>query len=163
MNYKHLKALAKVCDQKAEPGQAMQSPVLGDDMCYATDNRMLVRVTGRSVSKLCKELEAPSQVPSALINGFGSREVVKPDDISIAVSKPIGSNVINRHIDATGNIAPVMVDPVNLIKVMNVYKAFGITPIVRTVVKESTSFPYVIADGQDINYEVKACVAGIRM
>lgn len=162
MNYKQLKALAKICDQKAEPGQAIQSPVFGDDMCFATDTYVLVRVTGYSITELCEGLKAPSQVPSVLIDGFNARQTVKLDDISVAVKKLVTPKTVNDLIDATGEVAPVMVDPANLVRVMNVYKAFGIDPVIRTIVKQSTDFPYVMFSGENADYEVKACIAGKR-
>lgn len=162
MIYKQLKALAKICDQKAEPGQAVQSPVFGDGMCYATDTYVLVRVTGYSISDLCVGLETPSQVPSVLIDGFSARQTVKLDDISVAVTKTITAKMVNDFIDTTGEVAPVMVDPANLVKVMSVYKAFGIDPIITTAIKQNTDFPYVLVSGQNADYEVKACIAGKR-
>ena len=162
MNYKQLKALAKICDQKAEPGQAIQSPVFGDGMCYATDTYVLVRVTGYSISDLCVGLEVPSQVPSVLIEGFSARQTVKLDDVSVEVAKPITAKMVNDFIDVAGEPAPVMVDPANLVRVMNVYKAFGIDPVIRTVVKQSTDFPYVMISGESADYEIKACIAGKR-
>lgn len=162
MIYKQLKALAKICDQKAEPGQAVQSPVFGDDMCYATDTYVLVRVTGRSISELCKGLETPSQVPSVLIDGFSARQTVKVDDISVAVTKLITPKMVNDFVDMTGESAPVMVDPANLVRVMNVYKAFGIDPVIKTLVKHSNDFPYVTISGEAADYEIKACIVGKR-
>ena len=162
MIYKQLKALAKICDQKAEPGQAIQSPVFGDDMCYATDTYALVRVTGYSITELCDGLETQSQVPRVLIDGFSARQTVKLDDISNAVTRSIPHKMVNDFIDATGEVAPVMVDPANLVRVMNVYKAFGIDPVIGTVVKQSTDFPYVMVSGENADYEVKACIAGKR-
>lgn len=162
MNYKQLKALAKICDQKAEPGQAIQSPVFGDDMCFATDTYVLVRVTGYSISELCEGLEAPSQVPSVLIDGFSARQTVKLDDISVAVTKLVTPKMVNDYIAATGEVAPVMVDPANLVKVMNVYKAFCIDPVIKTFVKRSNNFPYVTISGEAADYEIKACIVGKR-
>lgn len=162
MNYKQLKALDKVCNKKATPGTGQYSPTFWLDSCIATDSYALVYVTGESISELCNGVEEPPrQVPNVLIDGFAATQEVKADDVSVDVSFPVNPKTARQFVEMGADEKPECFDTKMMRKVLSVFDAFKIDPIMHCVEKDEGQ-GFILLTGRNSDYEIKACIAGKR-
>ena len=162
MNYKQLKALDKVCNKKATPGTGQYSPTFWLDSCIATDSYALVYVTGETISELCNGCEEPPrQVPNVLIDGFAAAQEVKADDVSVDVSFPVNPKTARGFVEMDTDENPVICDTKLLRKVLAIFDAFKIDPVIRCI-ENAEGQGFVQLFGYNSNYEIKACIAGKR-
>ena len=161
MNYKQLKALDKVCDKKATPGTGRYSPTFWLDSCIATDSYALVYVTGESISELCNGVEEPRQVPNVLIDGFAAAQEVKADDVSVDVSFPVNPKTARQLVEIDAGENPVICDAKLLRKVLAVFDAFKIDPVMHCI-ENAERHGFVLLNGYNSDYWIDACIVGKR-
>ena len=161
MNYKQLKALDKVCNKKATPGTGQYSPTFWLGTCIATDSYALVCVTGETIAELCDGCDEPNQVPDVLIDGFAAAQRVKADDVSVSVLFPVNPKTARQFVEMNADENPGVCDSKLLRKVLAVFDAFKIDPVIRCIEKAEGQ-GYVLLNGYNSDYEIKACIAGKR-
>ena len=161
MNYRQLKALDKVCDKKATPGTGQYSPTFWEDTCIATDSYALVYVTGESVTELCNDRDEAMQVADVLIGGYSASQEVELGDVWVTVSFPVKPETARGYVEMDENENPVICDTKLLRKVLMVFDAFKIDPTMHCIANEIGQ-GFVLLNGYDSAYEIKACVAGKR-